>query len=229
MDMIEQLLIVQEHDIRIREIKKEMQDIPARKKQETERLTKHKKALADSMEILKSKEVELKSMDGEIEALREKISKLRQQQIEIKTNKEFKAMDAEIKGVDKQIIAVEENELLLMEDIEQARRDVEEKRGENTAEELQVQSDIKALDQRVDRIEGEVKTLQSEREVAADKVDPNWRKHYDRIFKRKDKALVAVIAGICSGCHMSLPPALVHDAKKRSDIVSCGQCGRMLY
>ena len=49
------------------------------------------------------------------------------------------------------------------------------------------------------------------------------------IFPRKDRALVALEDGVCGGCHMQLPPYVVHATKKHSSIVLCEYCGRILY
>ena len=59
--------------------------------------------------------------------------------------------------------------------------------------------------------------------------DPEWLDRYDQVFGRKDKALVPIQDGVCSGCHMKLPPYIIHDAKKRAEMVSCEFCGRLLY
>ena len=55
MSYAEQLLKVQDYDCRIRDMKQEMKDIPARKEQEVSRLNAHKNALAESEEKLKEK------------------------------------------------------------------------------------------------------------------------------------------------------------------------------
>ena len=44
----------------------------------------------------------------------------------------------------------------------------------------------------------------------------------------RDRALVNVENGTCTGCHMKLPPYLIHQARKQTEIVFCGYCGRML-
>ena len=107
--LIDKLLILQEKDIQIRQMSKELKDIPARKKEEEARLDGHRGAVAEAKEAMKAKQAGLKKSEGDAEALREKIRKLRQQQMELKTNKEFKTMEEEIKGVEAQILKLEDN------------------------------------------------------------------------------------------------------------------------
>jgi predicted nucleic acid-binding Zn-ribbon protein len=33
----------------------------------------------------------------------------------------------------------------------------------------------------------------------------------------------------CSGCYMSIPPQVFVNVKKNESIISCPQCGRLLY
>ena len=230
MSVIEQLLVVQEHDIRILQLEKEMRDVPARKDRELERLNGHKAALAEAEEALKAKQAELKQLEIETAAKEEKIAKFRVQQLELKTNKEFKAMEDEIKAVESRIKATEDSELKIMEEIEAARAGVEASRKELEAEDAEVQEDIKDLDDRLAGLKAEFTDETSARAVAAEGIDAEWIARYEGIFKSKGGgALVTTQGGVCGGCHMTLPPYLQHDAKKRLGMVVCGFCGRMLY
>jgi uncharacterized protein len=227
---IEKLLIVQEHDCRIREMEQELRDIPARKTAEQSRLEQHKKALADADHALKSRQSETKKIEGDIEALKEKITKLRQQQSELKTNKEFKAMEDEIKGVQRQIASVEDRELGLMEEIEKAKQESQAIKNALGEEESAIQGDVGILDERATLIAQKLDQEKSLRNIAAKETLPDWLTFYDRIFNhRKDKAIVALEDGICGGCHMRLPPAVVHATRKHDAMVVCSYCGRMLH
>lgn len=229
MSVIDKLLILQEHDSRIRELEKEMKDIPARKEEEKSRLNSHKQALVESEEDLKKVQADLKQLELDGQALSEKVNKLRQQQLELKTNKEFRAMEEEIKAVLNETSVLEDKELSLMDEIEGATQNVEEKKVGIAKEESEIASDIKILDQRVAEASGQVKELQELRKAAVVDVDSDWLVRYEGIFAKKDRALVSIEDGVCGGCHMQLPRFIIHDAKKQKGIISCQFCGRMLY
>ena len=53
MTTIEKLLIVQDRDRRIRQLSRESEDIPARRKLSEERLKEHKESLAAAQELVK--------------------------------------------------------------------------------------------------------------------------------------------------------------------------------
>jgi uncharacterized protein len=72
--------------------------------------------------------------------------------------------------------------------------------------------------------------LRTRREAAAAGIqNRSWLQAYERIFTRKDAALVPVEDGVCGGCHMTLPPSVVHQARRRNAAVACVYCGRLLY
>lgn len=227
--MVDKLLVLQECDIKIRSMEKELKDIPERQEQERTRLIEHKKALADAEERLKTKQSEIKQFELENEVRREKISKFRQQQLEIKTNQEFKAIEVEIKNVESAITGAEDIELNLMENFDEIRHDVEARRDALEKENVSVEEDIRLLNERAQNIKIELDNVRAERNGKLSGIDTDWLRQYERVISHKDVALVQLVDGICSGCHMKLPPSVVHDVKKQSQIVSCDYCGRLLY
>lgn len=229
MSIIEQLLVVQEHDCRIRDINRELHDIPTRKDQEEERLQVHEEALVEAQGGVKSKQAEIKDLELEVTARREQITKLRQQQYDLKTNKEFKAMETEIQGVEKDISGLEDKELVLMEELETAKSAVRDKEGALEKERTMVAGDTSSLDERAAGITGDLATLEEKRKALAIEIEKQWLVAYERVIARKDKALVPLQDGICGGCHMKLPPSIWHETKKQTSPVSCDYCGRMLY
>ena len=84
---------------------------------------------------------------------------------------------------------------------------------------------------------GKSKTLQtqleqfkSERAQLAQNIEEDVMERYERLFASKgDAAVVAVEHGVCTGCHMKVTTATVVQVKSGNEIVSCEQCGRILY
>jgi len=228
---IEQLLEIQEHDLRIQRIESELKDIPERKTRELERLNDHTAALKAAEDALQARMAELKQHELDVQSKKDKIAKLRTQQMDLKTNKEFKTMSSEIEAIEKAIRRDEDGELVIMETIENARADVAERRQALEAEKAVVQEDVTVLDERIATLETERKAEKAARLQAQQGLDPEWLRRYDAVLKSKRSGAVLVPAegGICGGCHMALPPYQQHAARKRQEMVVCGYCGRMLY
>ena len=55
-------------------------------------------------------------------------------------------------------------------------------------------------------------------------------KRYEFIRSRiKNPVIVPVDAGICSGCHISIPPQSFIELQKGIQILSCPNCQRLIY
>ena len=68
------------------------------------------------------------------------------------------------------------------------------------------------------------------REALAAQIDPDLLDQFERLFNSKgDAAIVAVEHGVCTGCHMKVTTATAARVKAGKEIVSCEQCGRILY
>ncbi|MDE0839418.1 MAG: hypothetical protein OSB41_10255, partial [Kiritimatiellae bacterium] len=167
MTTIEQLLGLQEQDIRVNEIRKVLTDIPERKKLEEARLDDQKSAEAEADEAHKHKQSESKQNELDIQAHKERMSKLRTQQMSLKTNQEFKAMDNEIKSIEAEISAVEDRELVLMSELDATRAVLEEKAELLKDAATRVNVDLAEWDSRAVEMEAELKTLQDARDADA--------------------------------------------------------------
>ena len=229
MSEIKDLLPLQDLDCQLRDMKRELEDIPARKKEEQTRLQEHKDNLGKAEDAMKAEKARIKELELEVQSCRDQIDKYRKQQMVLKSNKEFKAMEVEIANVLGKIRAHEDQELVLMEDVEAARSNVAERRKELEAEEEAVNLDVAELDTRMSGIDTEVSSLEARRSELLGDIPEDMLARYERILQRRDRALVPVEGGICGGCHMRLPPSVAQNILKKQDLVSCDHCGRLLY
>lgn len=227
---IERLLLIQERDRAIARLVRETQDIPARKKLIEDRLKAHQDVLHTAQEDLKKAQAGIKQVEIEVDSRRQKIQRFREQQVQIKKNEEFRALEREIAVVQKEIRAEEDKELEFMEQVEKARAVIAEREADLKKEDARVREDQKVFDRRLDELQAEITKLQTDRKALVEQVDPSWLGRYERIMaKTGDYALVPVEHGACGGCHMNLPPHLIHDARKGLSAAQCSYCSRMLY
>ena len=89
---------------------------------------------------------------------------------------------------------------------------------------------IGQLNQREEKLKKELSELQSSRTLLASAVDETTRNRYERIFKSKgENVVVDVQHSACGGCHMKLPTQIVTTCRGQAEIVTCPNCGRILY
>jgi predicted nucleic acid-binding Zn-ribbon protein len=61
-------------------------------------------------------------------------------------------------------------------------------------------------------------------------VDDSTRSRYERLFKSKgENVVVTVEHSACGGCHMKLPTQIVTNCRAQGELVTCPNCGRILY
>src|ERR1043166_3319304 len=79
-------------------------------------------------------------------------------------------------------------------------------------------------------LESRQEELAKERDELAAKVDGDLLGRFERLFNSKgDAAIVAIEHGVCTGCHMKVTTATASQVKAGKEIVSCENCGRILY
>jgi predicted nucleic acid-binding Zn-ribbon protein len=72
--------------------------------------------------------------------------------------------------------------------------------------------------------------LESNREQISMAVDEGARSRYERLVKNKGtNVVVGVQHGVCGGCHMRLPTQILVSCRAQQEIVTCINCGRILY
>ncbi|MEO5720988.1 MAG: C4-type zinc ribbon domain-containing protein, partial [Chthoniobacterales bacterium] len=61
-------------------------------------------------------------------------------------------------------------------------------------------------------------------------IDEDVLDRFERLFASKgNAAVVALEHEVCTGCHMKITAQTSHRVKSGREIVSCEQCGRILY
>ena len=72
--------------------------------------------------------------------------------------------------------------------------------------------------------------LEANREELASAVEEGGRARYERLLKSKgENVVVGVSHGVCGGCHMRLPAQILVTCQAQSELVTCTNCGRILY
>jgi uncharacterized protein len=227
---LEQLLVLQDRQQKIRQIQNETKTLPLQKKQLEEQLA----ASAASLEAIKDKarhvEVERKKMELDVGTRETSIARLKTQQYETRKNDEFQALGHEIERYEKEIQQIEDQELELMEQGDKLKVEIaaEEKRASATKESITRQ--LSDLGEKGSTLETRLQELTKERETIAGTIDEDLLSLFDRLFASKgDAAIVALEHEVCTGCHMKVTTQTAVKVKAGKEIVSCEQCGRILY
>lgn len=227
---LEQLLILQDRQQKIRQIENEIKNLPLQKKHLELQLAETSASLEAIKLKAKQVEVERKKLELDVGTRNESIARLKTQQYQTRKNDEFQAIGHEIQRYEGEISKLEDQELELMEQGDKLKVEVaaEEKKAGATKDSITRQTND--LGEKGKTLESRLQELSNERKGLAEKMDEDLLDRFERLFASKgDSAIVAIEHGICTGCHMKLTIATVKAAEAGKEIVNCEQCGRILY
>lgn len=186
--------------------------------------------LKEAEEALMSIQLKHKEEEVEFGAKEEEIKKLDSQLYQIKTNKEYTAMVTEIERHKADNSILEEEILGLMDKIDSAKKKVGEEKIKFADESKNIDDQIKEIENKIKEIESKISDLKAKRAEFAPLIDAKLLGVYERILNGRDGyALVEVINDACGGCHMQLPPQVIHQVKMKDKIIQCESCQRILY
>ena len=191
-------------------------------------------ANAAALNALKSKgqhlEMDRKKLELDAGTRRESINRLKTQQYETRKNDEFRAMGNEIERYEKEIQQIEDQELELMDQAEKIKGELAAEDKKATGARESIARQMADLDEKGKALDAQLKQLSAERTELAGKVEEDLLSRFERLFASKgDAAVVALEHEVCTGCHMKVTTQTAHRVRNGKEIVSCEQCGRILY
>jgi len=227
---LEQLLVLQDRQQKIRQFENEIRTLPLQRRNLEAQLA----ASIAGVETLKQKgrqlEIDRKKLELDVGTRTETISRLRTQQYETRKNDEFQAMGHEIERYENEIRKIEDEELELMEQAEKTKNQLEGEEKKAAATKESISRQMKDLQEKSHTLEARLQEVTAQRAELAAKIDEDLLNRFDRLFTSKgDAAVVALEHEVCTGCHMKVTTATSVHVKAGKEIVSCEQCGRILY
>jgi predicted nucleic acid-binding Zn-ribbon protein len=230
LDVIEKLLVLQDRDRKILHTREELARIEPERSELLGRATGSQARLDAAKLRAKQIESDRKKLELDVDAKKQQIDKYSNQQLQTKKNEEYRALANEIENCKKEITHIEDKELELMEQAEAVQKEVAA--AQQVAAESKKLADGKIADlaAREKNLRADLAVLESNRADLAEAVDENTRGRYERLLKNKGSTVVVGISHhSCGGCHMKLSRGTVVGCQSDQEIVTCSNCGRILY
>ena len=227
---LEQLLILQDRDQKIRQIRTEIETVPLRRSSLEAQLAASKASVEGLKQRARQVEIDRKRLELDVGTRTETISRLKTQQYQTRKNDEFRAIGHEIERYENEIRKIEDDELELMVLADKVKADLAEEEKMATATQNSIARQTVDLEEKSKALESQLQALSKERSELAGKIDEDSLGRFERLFKSKgDAAVVAIEHGVCTGCHMKVTTATAAQVRAGKEIVSCENCGRILY
>ena len=229
-EIIEKLLVLQDRDRKLLRVTQELAHIGPERESLKAKAASTQSSLEAAKLRVKQIESERKQRDLEIEGKKSQIEKYLNQQLQTRKNEEYKALTHEIEMAKEVIFKIEDAQIVLMEQAEAAQKEVVRATTEAAAAKKLVDDQIGLLNEREENLKKDFTALTTDRAQLASAVDDSTRSRYERIFKSKgENVVVGIDHSSCGGCHMKLPPQIVTNCRAQGEIVTCPNCGRILY
>ncbi|MHC1768761.1 MAG: zinc ribbon domain-containing protein [Verrucomicrobiia bacterium] len=231
LDVIGKLLILQDRDRRISQVRQELASIEPQRSRLQARLADSQASLDSAKLKLKQLESERKRLELDVEAKKQQIERYSLQQFQTKKNEEYRALASEIETCKSAIIGLEDQEIELMEQAETVQKDVSafSVRVSNAKAEFDKQmADLAEREQAVQKHLAELEAGYQELEAAVG--DESVLARYKRLRKQRgESTVVGIEHSVCGGCHMKLPTQIVISCQAYQEVLTCPNCSRILY
>ncbi|MCK9418800.1 MAG: C4-type zinc ribbon domain-containing protein [Nitrospirae bacterium] len=197
-------------------------------------LERRRVSLSDNLgkvqEALAEAQKNKRDRDKDLETGVQKVEKLKTRSSEIKNNKEYQAHLKEIEAAEQENKAIEDDILGLMEKIDAAAGQITAAEQQAKDEAAGIQVEQKQQEAAFAKLEEELKAIEEERQKAIARIQKQVLTQYQKLLGTKAGIAVAEARGeSCSGCYMSIPPQVYVNVKKNESIITCPNCGRILY
>ncbi len=224
------LIQLQEIDLAIRSLTERKNRYPEILDSFERRRSESKAELDKTKDALQTAQKNKRDRDKDLEVGAGKVEKLKARTSEIKTNKEYQALLKEVESAEQENKKVEEEILVLMEQIDAAAVTIREAEASAQSQEAELDAEQKEQESAYAVVEKDLQGILTERREKAAAVQPSLLAQYERLaVSRSGLAVAEARNESCSGCFMSIPPQVFVNVKKNEQVITCPNCGRILY
>ena len=226
----ENLIKLQKLDIEIRNTSVLLDDIPHQIAEIDRKSEESLQVVQDAKDNFSQNQKRRRDLESELQDTKEKIAKYKRQLNEVKTNKEYSSLLKEIDETNEKIDSLEEEiigEMLSADDIEKEIK-MATKKADEIQEELAKKKE--AIIQEKNKAEEKLRKLEDEKEALLPKIPSDQMKLYKQISSKKNGIVLSPVTDeFCTMCHMRVRPQMVNELIAGSQIITCENCGRILY
>lgn len=185
-------------------------------------LEAERQQLAEVQKYKAEKEQSAKSEQDRMNKSKSKLST-------VKSSKEYMAIQREIEVNRKNLGERDEEMLKLMEAVEKFQQSITTHESELKVLKDHVDAEERETQEKMAELEKIYEVQRRDRNKMAEAIRKDVYAKYDAIRKRRGNAVVPVKDGVCTGCHMQVPPQLFNILQVGDSIEYCPACKRIIF
>lgn len=190
-------------------------------------LKQEKKTLSLTSQSL---EEEKQTTQKSIDTLIQEIQEIKEKERQVKTQQEYVKLDTERSLKRDRIRELEEEQKKLNEENLQVLDSIHEKEEELERLKQFLKTKKEKQLERLHHIEEKLKKSEALRSKIAPKIDPAILLSFDRIVQnKKGIGIVPIMDGICEGCNIAVTPQEISLLRRKTQILQCINCARIMY
>jgi hypothetical protein len=227
-EILDLLIEIQRADEEIRDTQSAIQNIPVKIEQYETEIDQATETLADHQERIQQIRKAYTMKEGDIAENESKIVKLNTQTFAVKTNEEYRALINEIGFLKNENKKIEDEMMNLLEEEETLKATLGKAESE-TAEYTALRKEkLNALRAEKDALSAKLDAARARFDNAYNRLPDTVKELYRKIKNVRGNAVCVIQDQTCTGCSSILTPQLLNELKKRNEILTCDNCGRIL-
>ena len=230
LEQIRQLVALQHVDDGIHAVHKELEAAPKEVEELEKRFNAQDAQRNFVLEKLQHLQEQQKRLDADILNDEARLAKSKDKMMMVENDREFQAMNHEISSIETQTQSDEDARETLQQELslqEENLRAVEETWNELK---IELERQQENLEFRLSLSREKLENLEAQRATVSEGIPAPVLGRYEFIRNRlRHPVIVPVQEGICSGCHIAIPPQVFIDLQRGNHIMSCPNCQRLMY
>jgi len=234
---LQALFTLQEIELQIVDIRRQLEHKQRLVKAQSRKLKAAREAIDAERINVRRSQAEFDELDVDIKGRSANINRLREHLNTVRTNKDYAAVLARLNNEKADVSRLESRALGIMQAIDARKQELAEHEQGESAEASRLEELEAQLAQARESFAGRLEQLQRQRREALPEIDENTITLFDRLSEHYDGEVLAEVEQpdprrdefLCAGCHMSLRAEAANTLKSRDEIVTCKNCGRILF
>jgi len=228
---LSQLIELQELDLELQRLNDRLAKIPAERDQIESDFRQYAAEFLELKDRYDRTLNDRKQLETELASAQEHHDKYKQDLMRVTNPKQYEAAVREIDATKKQIGSFESEILKRMEDADKLDAEIKERTPDVERKREEADQTLTAFDAERQAAEQQIVALNQRRLQLAAQVSKPLFAAYDRLARSRRGLALSLISneGICSVCRVRVRPKIFSDVRRGNEMITCENCGRILY
>ena len=230
-EQIATLVKLQEIEIEISSIKKQLNTVDQRIEEVDKKLMDFNHTIEEQKSLINELNEKYRSYESDLQMHLDSIKKSEAKLTSVKTNKEYQSSLKEIDDLKRMNSKLEDDMIEFLDRIEEAESLLKTKTAEFSELESQLKTEKEIIQKEAEEGSLRLGNLEAEWETISGNIEAAMLATYNQIKENHANkiGIVAVKDAVCQGCHMNIPPQMYNELQRGDSLKRCPICERIIY